>query len=79
MANQFSLTRRLRSALERDGVPITPAELDTLKRVRDVRSRALHGSEALEISSEEIDLACSLLSRALVHRMARQAAERVQL
>lgn len=78
MANQFSLARRLRTALELDAVPITAGEWRTLQRVRKVRNRAVHGSEALATSADDLDLSCSVLARALVYRMARREALRQQ-
>jgi hypothetical protein len=71
MANQASFGQRLRAALQQDGVPLTAAEWKTLQRVRGVRNRAVHGSEALGIDADAIAVATSILSRALVYRVAR--------
>jgi hypothetical protein len=70
MANQFSFGQRLRTALQRDGVPVSETEWMVLQRVRKVRNRAVHGSEAPTTEADDLELACSLLSRALVYRMA---------
>lgn len=73
MANQYSLAQRLRTALRHDGVPVNEAEWSVLQRVRKVRNRAAHGSEAPTIEADDLELASSILSRALVYRMARIA------
>lgn len=71
MANQASFGQRLRAALQQDDVPLTDAEWTALQRVRGVRNRAVHGSEALGVDADAIALATSILSRALVYRAAR--------
>ena len=71
MANQASYGQRLRAALQQDAVPLTDAEWKALQRVRGVRNRAVHGSEALGVDADAIALATSVLSRALVYRVAR--------
>jgi hypothetical protein len=72
--NEPSLMMRLRGALERDGVPVTPTEYKLLRRLRNLRNAAAHGGEPQRPSSEDLTWACSVLSRALVHRMARYEA-----
>jgi hypothetical protein len=71
MVNQPSLMMRLRAALQRDRVRLTTTEYALLRRLRDVRNTAAHGGEPERPRSEDLDWACSLLSRALVYRMAR--------
>jgi hypothetical protein len=75
MANQSSLNRRLRTALDLDGVPIGDGDWRTLQRVRKLRNRAVHGSEALTTDAEDLDIALSILSRALVYRAAKRSAD----
>jgi hypothetical protein len=77
MVNQPSYGQRLRAAFQQDGVPLTEAEWKVLQRVRGVRNRAVHGSEALEIDADAIALATSILSRALVFRAARLNQQRL--
>lgn len=71
MLNNRPLWERVRTAFERDGVPVTKAEWKVLRAVRDVRNRAVHGNEALEVDADDLDLAMSVLSRAITYRVAR--------
>lgn len=71
MVNQYSLGQRLRTALQNDGVPLTDNEWAVLQRVRKIRNRVAHGAEPESTEVADLDLALSLLSRALVYRMAR--------
>jgi hypothetical protein len=71
MANQYSLGQRLRAALQIDEVPITNEEWAVLQRVRKIRNQVAHGAEPRGTDAADLDLALSLLSRALVYRMAR--------
>lgn len=71
MLNQPSLMKRLRAAFDEDGVPITRAEHKLLGRLRKVRSRTAHGAATKMPTEQELDWGCSLMSRALVHRIYR--------
>ena len=73
MLNSRPLWHRVTIAFERDGVLVTKDEWRTLRKVRNLRNRAVHGSEALEFDADDLDLAISVLSRAITYRIARKA------
>jgi hypothetical protein len=73
LANNFPLSRTLRDALARDGVPIGKAEWAALWKLRRVRNRSVHGSTTKDLNEKDLELACSLLCRALVFRLGRMA------
>lgn len=77
MLNQVSYGQRLRFTLQQDGVPVTADEWKALQRVRKIRNRAVHGSEALATDADDIEVATSILSRALVYRMATTGARQL--
>jgi hypothetical protein len=59
----------LRTAIDREGIPVTASEFDLLFKIRKARNRATHGGEVEIPSDEDLDYACSILSRILVHRV----------
>jgi hypothetical protein len=59
----------LRNALAEDSIPVSDAEFELLFKVRRARNKATHGGQVDVPSDEELDHACSLLSRILVHRL----------
>jgi hypothetical protein len=70
--NQSPLKRRVIEAASRDGVPLTPSEVDFLwKRIRSARNKAVHGKDANTPTSHEIERALSLVGRLLVYRLAK--------
>jgi hypothetical protein len=77
MLNQVSYGQRLRFTLQQDGVPVTTDEWKVLQRVRKIRNRAVHGSEALATDADDIEIATSILSRALVYRMTKTDTRRL--
>jgi hypothetical protein len=70
--NQSPLKRRVIEAASRDGVPLTPPEVDFLwKRIRSARNKAVHGKGAETPTLHEIERALSLVGRLLVYRLAK--------
>ena len=59
----------LKAAIDEEGVPVTDSEFDLLFRIRKARNKATHGAEVEIPSDEDLDYACSILSRILVHRV----------
>jgi len=70
--NQFSIRGRLAHVLAQEGVPATTDDLDLLRRLRDARNKALHGSTATP-AHDDIDRAVAFLSRAITSRLLRSA------
>lgn len=70
MLNQAPLMKRLREALEEDGVPYSNEEFDLLHRVRTKRND-LHGRSRQAPSEEDLKYAVSIVNRMLVYRVAR--------
>jgi hypothetical protein len=68
--NQPPITARLEHVLAEEGVPVTVEDLALLRRLRDERNLALHGSTAAP-EHEEIDRGIAVLSRALTTRLHR--------
>jgi hypothetical protein len=71
LANNQPLSRVLRAALEDDGVPVAKEEWKALWRLRRVRNRSVHGADSRKLEIRDLELSCSLLSRALVFRLGR--------
>ncbi len=69
LANDYPLKKRLKTALDQDGVPVSETEFARLWKLRKPRNRTVHGKPVREIEEEELEFACSLLSRALVFRL----------
>lgn len=69
--NDPPLMRRIREALDLDGAVLRSDEWDALGRLRRLRNAATHGSATASTAQEDLDLAASLVSRAIVHRMVR--------
>lgn len=69
LANDYPLKKRLKTALEQDGVPISETEFAKLWKLRKPRNQTVHGKPVREIEEEELEFACSLLARALVFRL----------
>jgi hypothetical protein len=68
--NQPPITARLNHVLFEEGVPVTHDDLALLRRLRDERNLALHGSTAAP-EHEEIDRGIAVLTRALTTRLHR--------
>jgi hypothetical protein len=68
--NQPPIIARLEHALGDEGVPVTDDDLALLRRLRNERNLALHGSTAAP-EHEEIDRGLAVLSRALTTRLHR--------
>lgn len=73
MVDKPSVRLALRRALKAEAIPITKAELALLDQIRAARNGATHGGEVEVPSNEDLDYACSILSRILVHRIERIA------
>lgn len=56
----------LRLALDDDGIPVTDVEFELLFKLRMARNRATHGGRAEVPANEDLDYACSILSRIIV-------------
>jgi hypothetical protein len=61
--------RALRTAIEEEEISITDSEFELLFRIRTARNKATHGGEVKIPSNEDLDYACSVLSRILVYRV----------
>lgn len=70
LANSRSLRDKMRTALERDGVSLSGDEDAVLRRLRKARNRVAHGRESPGLTPDDLEWGCSILSRALVHRVA---------
>ncbi|MGN6275847.1 MAG: hypothetical protein ACTHNP_07955 [Solirubrobacterales bacterium] len=57
----------LRKVIDEEGVPVTESEFDLLFKIRTARNKATHGGEVEIPSDQDLDYACSILSRILVH------------
>lgn len=68
--NQPPITARLKHVLGEEGVAVTNNDLALLRRLRDERNLALHGSTAAP-EHEEIDRGIAVLTRALTTRLHR--------
>lgn len=68
--NQLPITARLKPLLDEEGVPVTDDDPVLLRRLRDERNLALHGSTSAP-EHEEIDRGIAVLSRALTARLHR--------
>jgi hypothetical protein len=68
--NQPPITTRLKHVLAEEGVPVTDDDLALLRRLRDERNLALHGSTAAP-EHEEIDRGVAVMSRAMTTRFHR--------
>jgi hypothetical protein len=75
LANNASLKTKMKRLLGADGVPVSQAEWKVLGRLRRARNQLAHGRDIAALDPEDLEWGCSLLSRALVHRMAREAAK----
>lgn len=69
--NTYPLRRRLRTALDQDEIPFSDSELKALWRLRDPRNKLAHGKATHRVDEDELQQACSLLSRALVSSLSR--------
>jgi hypothetical protein len=67
MVNQPSVKMALKMAIDEEEIPISDSEFALLSRIRTARNRATHGAEVEVPSDEDLDWACSILSRILVH------------
>jgi hypothetical protein len=67
--DQPSPKMALKMAIEEEGIPITDSEFELLSKIRTARNKATHGGEVKIPSDEDLDYACSILSRILVHRV----------
>lgn len=69
MVNAPPPRQALRAAIDEEAIPVTDPEFALLFRIRKARNRATHGAKVEIPSSEDLDYACSILSRILVHRL----------
>jgi hypothetical protein len=69
LANDYPLKKRLKAALDQDGVPMSESEFAKLWKLRNPRNRSVHGKAARVIDDDELEFGCSLLCRALVFRL----------
>lgn len=67
--DQPSPKMALKMAIEEEGIPITGSEFELLAKIRTARNKATHGGGVKIPSDEDLDYACSVLSRVLVHRV----------
>jgi hypothetical protein len=67
--DQPSPKMALKMAIDEEGIPVTDSEFSLLSKIRKARNRATHGGEVTIPSEDELDYACSILSRILVHRV----------
>jgi hypothetical protein len=70
--NDPPLMVKIREAAERDGVPLTDAEIELLKQVRIVRNNTAHGRHAELPAPADVDYAVSMVARLLLHSIARR-------
>jgi hypothetical protein len=68
--NQPPIMTRLKHVLIEEGVPFTDDDLELLRRLRDERNLALHGSTAAP-EHEDVDRGVAVMSRAMVTRIHR--------
>jgi hypothetical protein len=68
--NQPPIMARLKHVFDEEGVPVTNDDLALLRRLRNERNPALHGSAAAP-EHEEIDRGIAVMSRALTTRLHR--------
>lgn len=64
--NQVPFMARFRHQLAADGVPMTPSDLDTLKRLRDHRNELVHGRTG-RANDADIERAVSIVARILTY------------
>lgn len=69
LVDQPSPKMALKTAIKEEGIPITDSEFKLLSEIRTARNKATHGGEVKIPSDEDLDYACSILSRILVHRV----------
>jgi hypothetical protein len=67
--NDPPLMVRLRSVLEAEGTPVTDAEIALLRRLRELRNKAVHGRSTELPDPEDVRYATSVVSRMLIFRM----------
>jgi hypothetical protein len=67
--NHPPLMVRLRSVLDGEGTPTTEAEIALLRRLRELRNKAVHGRSTELPDPEDIRYAASVVSRMLIFRM----------
>jgi hypothetical protein len=69
--NSPPLRTRLGVRLRHDGVPVSEAELKSLKDLRDARNTSVHGDHVADLPTREaINVGISLVARMLVYRIA---------
>lgn len=69
--NEPPLLRRLRAALEEDGVPYGEEELSLLQKLRRVRNALAHGRSTETPSEVDLKRGKAIVNRMLVYRVAR--------
>jgi hypothetical protein len=67
--NHPPLMVRLRSVLDAEGTPITDAEIALLRRLREMRNKAVHGRSTELPDPEDVRYATSVVSRMLIFRV----------
>jgi hypothetical protein len=76
--NNAPLRTRLMRTLDIDEVPVAAAEIKLLWRLRELRNDVVHGRRSELPVTEDVEYGVSIVSRMLVHRVARLLAERGQ-
>lgn len=59
--------KALKAATRDEGIPVTDSEFELLFRIRAARNKATHGGDVEVPANEDLDHACSVLSRILVY------------
>jgi len=72
LANSQPLKDRMAERLAADGARISTQEWAVLDRLRKARNHLAHGRDAPCLTIEDLEWGCSILSRALVSRVAHQ-------
>lgn len=67
--NDPSLSMKLTLMIEQEDVPVSEADIKSLKQTRQVRNRVEHGNALTELDAEDIRVAIALLERLLVYSL----------
>jgi hypothetical protein len=70
--NQSPLMARFRELVEREGLPISEAEIELLTAIRGVRNDAVHGRPATPPPPAELDYATAIVGRLVVEHLIRR-------
>jgi hypothetical protein len=72
--NQSPLMARFRELIERDGLPISEAEIKLLAAIRRIRNDAVHGRPATPPPPADLDHATAIVARLVVEHLIRRPA-----